>query len=53
MAYARPEPHELGATAAGMAADWRSLPGFSEKFGACRELCEDFQGGAFSRAASV
>lgn len=32
---------------------WRSLPGFSEKFGACRELCEDFQGGAFSSAASV
>jgi heme-degrading monooxygenase HmoA len=24
---------------------WRSLPGFAEKFGACHELCEDFQGG--------
>ena len=28
-------------------------PGFEEKFGACRELCEDFQGGPFIPVASV
>jgi heme-degrading monooxygenase HmoA len=32
---------------------WRSLPEFPEKLGACRELCADFQGGAFRQAASA
>jgi heme-degrading monooxygenase HmoA len=32
---------------------WRSSDGFAEKFGACRELCDDFQGGPFTRVASV
>lgn len=32
---------------------WRALPEFPEKLGACRALCEDFRGGAFSHVASV
>jgi heme-degrading monooxygenase HmoA len=32
---------------------WRSLPEFPEKLGACRQLCDEFQGGSFNRAASV
>jgi heme-degrading monooxygenase HmoA len=32
---------------------WRALPEFREKLGACRQLCEDFQGGSFRRAVSV
>jgi heme-degrading monooxygenase HmoA len=32
---------------------WRSLDEFRQKLGACRELCEDFEGGAFTRATSV
>jgi heme-degrading monooxygenase HmoA len=34
-------------------ARWRSLPGFLEKLGACRELCDDAQTGRFWRVASV
>jgi heme-degrading monooxygenase HmoA len=29
---------------------WRALPEFRQKLGACVELCEDFQGGAFTRS---
>jgi heme-degrading monooxygenase HmoA len=32
---------------------WRALPEFPGKLGACRELCEDFKGGAFTRVVSV
>jgi heme-degrading monooxygenase HmoA len=32
---------------------WRALPGFLEKLGACRELCDDAQTGRFRRVASV
>jgi heme-degrading monooxygenase HmoA len=32
---------------------WQSSDGFSEKMGACRELCEDFQAFNFNRVASV
>jgi heme-degrading monooxygenase HmoA len=32
---------------------WQSLDEFSEKMGACRELCEDFQKFDFTRVASV
>jgi heme-degrading monooxygenase HmoA len=33
--------------------EWRALPGFAEKIGACRELCEDMRGATFSEVASV
>jgi heme-degrading monooxygenase HmoA len=32
---------------------WKASPDFPEKLGACRELCDDFRGGAFTRAVSV
>jgi heme-degrading monooxygenase HmoA len=32
---------------------WRALPEFPEKLGACRELCDEFRGGAFTGAVSV
>lgn len=32
---------------------WRSLPEFTAKLGACRALCDDFQGGSFHRAISI
>jgi|SRR5215211_2487104 len=32
---------------------WRELPEFGEKLGACRELCDDFQGGSFRRVVAV
>jgi heme-degrading monooxygenase HmoA len=34
-------------------ARWRSLPGFLDHLGACRELCDDAQTGRFRRVASV
>jgi heme-degrading monooxygenase HmoA len=34
-------------------ARWRSTPGFLDKLGACRELCDDAQTGRFRRVASV
>jgi heme-degrading monooxygenase HmoA len=33
-------------------ARWRSTPGFLDKLGACRELCDDAQTGSFRRVAS-
>ena|ERR1700737_4200353 len=32
---------------------WRSRPEFADKFGACRELCDDFQGFDYTLAAKV
>jgi heme-degrading monooxygenase HmoA len=32
---------------------WRSLPGFTEKLGACRALCEDFSSSNYTLAAAV
>jgi len=32
---------------------WRSTPGFLEKLGACRELCDEAQTGRFRRVASI
>lgn len=32
---------------------WREDPGFMEHFSACRELCDDFQGGDFNRTVTV
>jgi heme-degrading monooxygenase HmoA len=32
---------------------WRTLEGFPDKLGACRELCDDFEGGNFEQVASV
>jgi heme-degrading monooxygenase HmoA len=32
---------------------WRELPEFPQKFGACRELCEDVKAGAFTRVVSI
>lgn len=32
---------------------WRSLPEFAEKLGACRALCDEFQGLDYSRAVHV
>ena len=32
---------------------WRSADEWAQKMGACRELCDDFQGGQFTPAASV
>ena len=34
-------------------AGWRALPGFVEKFGACRELCEEVRGAPYVRVASI
>jgi heme-degrading monooxygenase HmoA len=34
-------------------ASWRSLPGFAEHLGACRELCDDFRGSSYTLAAAV
>ncbi len=31
---------------------WKASEGFMERFSACRELCDEFQGGDFSLAAS-
>lgn len=32
---------------------WRSLPEFSTKLSACRDLCEDFRGSSYTVAATV
>jgi heme-degrading monooxygenase HmoA len=32
---------------------WRSSPGFAERFGACRALCDEFEGSDFTLAAVV
>jgi heme-degrading monooxygenase HmoA len=32
---------------------WRAEPEFQGKIGACVELCDDFQGASYTRAASV
>jgi heme-degrading monooxygenase HmoA len=32
---------------------WRELPEFPQKFGACRELCEEARGATYGRVASV
>jgi heme-degrading monooxygenase HmoA len=32
---------------------WRAKPEFAEKFGACRELCDDVQAGSFERVVSI
>jgi heme-degrading monooxygenase HmoA len=32
---------------------WREMDGFAQRFGACRELCDDVQAGVFDRVAAV
>jgi heme-degrading monooxygenase HmoA len=32
---------------------WRSSPGFAERFGACRALCDEFEGSDYTLAATV
>jgi heme-degrading monooxygenase HmoA len=32
---------------------WRWIPEFVARFGACKDLCEETQGGTFRRVASV
>lgn len=33
--------------------DWKASDGFQERFGACRELCDDFTGGDHDRVATI
>ncbi|MGH2757872.1 MAG: antibiotic biosynthesis monooxygenase [Actinomycetota bacterium] len=32
---------------------WREAPGFSERFSACRALCDDFYGGDYGHLVAV
>ncbi|MGW4898470.1 antibiotic biosynthesis monooxygenase family protein [Kitasatospora sp. NPDC004240] len=34
-------------------AAWREEPGFAERFGRCRDLCESMHGGGYALAAAV
>jgi heme-degrading monooxygenase HmoA len=32
---------------------WRTLPEFEQKLGACRALCDDFESGAYKRVLTI